>query len=463
MSVQSKTTLKSYFETGDTPTQSEFASLIDSFAHVNDRKSIISFPKHSSLTSADIGKLIMNDEGLAKVGNKLAQPTERAGQSTIEFTTVPTPPTMNGDLITLNANPVVGDYIKIFFKTFPFVSIGGTSPNEIVIGIDIPATMNNICSVLNNWATTQGFPMFISNNGIDLLTIDWNDPENFSQNYSKDGKDMITPDVRFGVDYLFELQTPATKAVQIAGDGTNWSRDKWTNPLFKTFGISIYLQDVLDATVASGTTIRSRAKYWETDLTAFADALALALDTKSADIIYTRTGNSFAISNNGNGSSISMVNWNIVDHSTDFGSVMTFSDDVVPIGAASDSFARPALGVLVEVEGSNAIIDAGLVVPIKISGTENVVCNSDIDFSSVQNLDPLINFLCISSENGTVETLGSFVNANPFVVDINRQLKLMSSMFYAPLSSGTVGETVFFQKCTPIVVSLLQSQISSSL
>lgn len=35
MSVQSKTVLKSYFETGDQPTESNFADLIDSLQHVS--------------------------------------------------------------------------------------------------------------------------------------------------------------------------------------------------------------------------------------------------------------------------------------------------------------------------------------------------------------------------------------------------------------------------------------------
>lgn len=36
MAVVDKTTLKSYFETGDRPTESQFINLIDSLMHVND-------------------------------------------------------------------------------------------------------------------------------------------------------------------------------------------------------------------------------------------------------------------------------------------------------------------------------------------------------------------------------------------------------------------------------------------
>lgn len=40
--MASRTTVKSYFETGDVPTQSHFASLIDSLAHVTEDDIVVS-------------------------------------------------------------------------------------------------------------------------------------------------------------------------------------------------------------------------------------------------------------------------------------------------------------------------------------------------------------------------------------------------------------------------------------
>lgn len=65
MSTQTKTTLKTYFETGDKPTQSQFADLIDSMALVTDLTNGIPLnepiPVDASITVSDIGKLAMLD------------------------------------------------------------------------------------------------------------------------------------------------------------------------------------------------------------------------------------------------------------------------------------------------------------------------------------------------------------------------------------------------------------------
>ena len=48
MAIESKTLLKSYFNHGDTPTEQQFADLIDSFAHVDDLSSMFETPKVES-------------------------------------------------------------------------------------------------------------------------------------------------------------------------------------------------------------------------------------------------------------------------------------------------------------------------------------------------------------------------------------------------------------------------------
>jgi hypothetical protein len=64
MPTQNRATLKSYFQTGDRPTQQQFANLIDSMAltsEVSSAGNIFSYPKHESVTEDDIGKLMMVD------------------------------------------------------------------------------------------------------------------------------------------------------------------------------------------------------------------------------------------------------------------------------------------------------------------------------------------------------------------------------------------------------------------
>jgi len=95
MSTQTKTTLKTYFETGDKPTQSQFADLIDSMALVTDLTNGIPLnepiPVDASITVSDIGKLAMLDYD----GNiKLYQETGGEGvkmKLKLTFTTLSTP------------------------------------------------------------------------------------------------------------------------------------------------------------------------------------------------------------------------------------------------------------------------------------------------------------------------------------------------------------------------------------
>lgn len=52
MSVQTKPILKTYFETGDTPTQAQFETLIDSLKHVNDGFKLITVINDDMFTVA---------------------------------------------------------------------------------------------------------------------------------------------------------------------------------------------------------------------------------------------------------------------------------------------------------------------------------------------------------------------------------------------------------------------------
>ena len=60
MSIQSKTTLKSYFKTGDKPTQAQFADLIDSCFNVQQYEDLALWPTEASPKSVTLSKLIIN-------------------------------------------------------------------------------------------------------------------------------------------------------------------------------------------------------------------------------------------------------------------------------------------------------------------------------------------------------------------------------------------------------------------
>ena len=60
MSIQSKTTLKNYFKTGDKPTQAQFADLIDSCFNVQQYEDLSLWPTKASSKSTTLSKLTLN-------------------------------------------------------------------------------------------------------------------------------------------------------------------------------------------------------------------------------------------------------------------------------------------------------------------------------------------------------------------------------------------------------------------
>lgn len=73
MAVETRTQLKTYFETGDVPTQGQFELLIDSLQHVNDEIRLVAIAADGTLT-IPVGKtcnwigILCNGAGTIKVG-----------------------------------------------------------------------------------------------------------------------------------------------------------------------------------------------------------------------------------------------------------------------------------------------------------------------------------------------------------------------------------------------------------
>ncbi|MDB5226202.1 MAG: hypothetical protein JWN78_395 [Bacteroidota bacterium] len=94
MAIQTRSILKSYFETGDKPTQQQFANLIDSMAMVTDAPGTgsESIPVATSMTAADVGKLAMLDyDGIIKVYHKTPAIIGIKGKWKIKFLSLSQP------------------------------------------------------------------------------------------------------------------------------------------------------------------------------------------------------------------------------------------------------------------------------------------------------------------------------------------------------------------------------------
>lgn len=153
MAIQTRSILKSYFETGDKPTQQQFTNLIDSMALVTEAAGIgfEPIPVATSMTAADVGKLAMLDhDGIIKVYQKTPAVTGIKGKWQVKFLSVSQPYSsfiyadasgkMNILADTWNSGAATPDdeaaaflgYINTTFNTI-LTATAGTNPDEVLI------------------------------------------------------------------------------------------------------------------------------------------------------------------------------------------------------------------------------------------------------------------------------------------------------------------------------------------
>jgi hypothetical protein len=182
MAVESRVTLKSWFEAQDKPTQSQFASLIDSFLHKDEYGGAVSGVNASpyaikaldtGMTVADVNKFVVlkdKDTVMLPVGVDFEG---RVGEIEVNFTDFPTGPTYTEKAYRLeptglgDENFAVGDVIRItqsidepysemagfgvvigpislINEDFTFVAGAPANANEVTIGADFTASTVNL-------------------------------------------------------------------------------------------------------------------------------------------------------------------------------------------------------------------------------------------------------------------------------------------------------------------------------
>lgn len=449
MSIKNISTLKTYFETGDTPTQSQFADLIDTL-----NANVIRFPKHSSVTVADIGKLIMNDQGIAKVVQKEIRP-EQIGEIKFEVTVAPEIPIGSVWTVQLAANPSAGDTIRIFNRIFVFVVGATVRPFDIQIGLTLSNTLLNISATMDAYGQGgNSFGFFsVTDDGVDTLTIDFSSPNSSPISYPLNSNSFFTiPPVQIYSTFDFVLSVPYIATPVVNGSNKNWV---FTNEKFgtfvKLFGIPILLSEILsEMTTNPADATRAVGYWWANNATIFSDAIEQVLISKSTYFTYSRDGNEFTVHNNHNTDSpnVDFVKWEfesfgLVGESTTSTNVTNPVPDTV-----SGFFSRGFLGVLVGVDGSSAIIDKSLIFKATIGGSENVVSLSDFDWSAIVSTNeiryPMYN-VCVPTDDGKIETFLSAIN--PFVTSVFSSSPDMISKFaslsaFLPLESGAIGDEI---------------------
>lgn len=182
MPQKDRITLKSYFETGDKPTQSQFANLIDSMALINEAGNTISLTAGTMLTSGHVGRLIVNKAGKAELLNIKDRHAGQKGKWTLVVQSLPTQPTeriieidfssvLNTDFISGSTHIIISPWNYTMYYN------SSASSTEIQIGSNISDTIDNTV----NFFTTHISQFSVTRVG-SVITINTCPPTNGNYN-----------------------------------------------------------------------------------------------------------------------------------------------------------------------------------------------------------------------------------------------------------------------------------------
>lgn len=200
-------------------------------------KVYMEFPADSSLTAADIGKLVVNFDDKAKVS--MTSPGDPAVKGIWKFFpyAVAAPQQAQYELA-FTAQPAPGQTFSINATTFEFVDVTPTDPLQILIGVDTEETIANTVAVLESYDS-----LLIK----EALAID--DAIAVTIGYILIGDGGNT--VAFAQTLPEPLGTPLTWTLKVNGVNNDWY--KLDNQLIN-FGTSILLlKDALNLSAPNGT------------------------------------------------------------------------------------------------------------------------------------------------------------------------------------------------------------------
>lgn len=378
---------------------------------------MIQYPT-STLTNADVGKLIVNKAGLGVVATRDTARSSQAGDWTVTVTGYPNLPTGTTIRFTLSGLPTAGDYLRLGLYYFEFVT-AGSGKNQIPIAVDVDTQLSVIQSVLSQYPDMWGVSIDTGGDYFDVF---------FQPEYDRhlEGRNAESGVFFPQVDTYGSVVDASSLNISssvISGDGTDSILSNINGPILNGY-IDVDLWGVLN-NAPSGTL--AWGVRWPTDNNSFAAYIEDYLNAEySTDVTVMRTGNVLTITalNQPNGPDevdlvVGQFNW------------FTITTNALNISSNADMCMDPILGRLEEVVDGEAIINPGPIFKAKISGTYS----TDVTVLP-ENLETYFNsYVLIPGVDGTLETLKSFSFAESPVFDSYMILATYKNVFTA-LESG---------------------------
>jgi len=452
MPIESKTQLKTYFQTGDVPTENQYSTLIDSLVHVWDQQTVVSMVCDPAIAiSGNLGKLVTKDsDGLCRIAEKEVFGAASGGEIVFEILTTPSIPAGAIWNLSFNSTLSAGDQIR-FFNTVFTMSNSGKKYDIPTAGI-LATQLTNIAAALQNWSDTIGIPFSVNYSSGELV-FNWTDAVGIfgPRVTDKGGNEINIGGVEYGVDVEFNTVDPLNGVlVTSAGQQiTNWTQKELTDPFLSLFGVTISLADILQNIVAVSSIFKGYN--WTNNETDFADAIETTLTGLSADLSFSRTGNEFTVSAVTYGTLVNYLDWDFNSESVNrTNATCSISNNIAPNpdNSAFTAVRGAIVGPLISFRDANtANVLAANIVPLKYVGTAGTTTESVIKDNVIESIGDFLDLYCLAGDSGGVVTLREHFTSLSGIIPCNETAMLdLNYQLFCPLAILSTDQIGLFRR-----------------
>lgn len=401
------------------------------------------FPADPSLSVGDIGKLVMNENGVAVVANRNTPELGQQGEWNITINDVLEIPNPTSFAIGFLSIPNEGEKIRIGLLEFTFTSTP-VFLTDIQIETDIPTQVTTTVDVLSNSNNTPYMFTAVEEAGYVKLTMSATNRTTLGNDYNNP---LFAPPVSYGSSAVVDLHTMSMTIAPIDFGTTGELLNSDAQLL--SGAIKLQIREVVDINVVPNGDILFAMK-WATNPIDFAQNIESAIINKyGSDFTVVRTDNVLNIIANNQPNNPDEGDIYLSTAGYDLFMLETVA---INVSSNADYCASPILGQLIGLGNGAAIISSSHVMNVKLSGTEPTIINyNNTNIAQVKGaglVGAFFNKYLVVGNDGTLETFGSFSkNGGILAFDLKKMLTAFSGLYVA-LTEANPGDNVLVKEVT---------------
>ena len=417
------------------------------------------FPANKSLTATDVGKIVVNKNGTAKVAQRDNLNPGQPGKWQITVNSLFAPPDPAVITIRFDDDPIDDDFIRIAWVTFQFKKnpLGG---NDIpIVSGDRLGQIEALTTALAGGGRYSSF-WTATHDSVNTVTITINPQWSVFRTTELITEGVLLPPIGAYGDGFDARITNANVNVVTTGNTNDFGLIN--NDFLTGIGLNLTFYNIFN-TAQHPTQQSNFGVYFPVSVNDFASAIASAINRKSSPglnavasanvvTIEQTTLQSVPLFQSDSNSKYNYYIVALTGDGSNYCSFTTIANSITPNFASVND---PVLGVLTGLQNGTAYINDASLQQVKLSGVNNVTISPlDNDL----NVQLFVNRFCIINNDGTVESLGSvdYIKSqfgyNP---DVKTLLQFFSQgCIYWALSGGNVGDTIVVTTNIPVSIYL---------